>query len=261
MQAIKIWKFALLFPTSGAILRFQDCFRRKPSFLSRKILKLSINYLLYFYLLNYIKSYYIILYYIILNYIILYYIILYYIILYYIILYYIISYYIILYYIILYYIILYYIILYYIILYYIMLYYIILYYIMLYYTPIGSSMLDITCFMMAHDNSNNNLLNNTISINNNTNSSLAHNLTKANSTIRRVPPYATAEPVEICFLIFLMVVILFGNSMVCCAFSTVERKLRTVTNYFVINLAVSDILVGTFSMVLWLCLRTGLFLS
>ena len=70
-------------------------------------------------------------------------------------------------------------------------------------------------------------------------------------------PYSSAGPVEIVFLAFLMAAIITGNSLVCMAFSSVDRKLRTVTNYFVINLAVSDILVGTFSLSFWLCMRTG----
>ena len=111
--------------------------------------------------------------------------------------------------------------------------------------------------MMSRDCKSINIINSTISSINNTNLSRALNLTVANSTNNTNSVYTVADPVEICFLIILMVVILFGNSVVCCAFSTVERTLKTVTNYFVINLAVSDILVGTFSVSLWLSLRTG----
>ena len=111
--------------------------------------------------------------------------------------------------------------------------------------------------MMSRDCKSISIINSTISSINNTNLSRALNLTVANSTNNTNSVYTVADPVEICFLIILMVVILFGNSVVCCAFSTVERTLKTVTNYFVINLAVSDILVGTFSVSLWLSLRTG----
>ncbi|XP_065071997.1 D(2) dopamine receptor A-like isoform X2 [Rhopilema esculentum] len=86
-----------------------------------------------------------------------------------------------------------------------------------------------------------------------------YNLTVLNETMRSSFPqsYTKAGAIEITFLVFLMIVIIFGNSMVCLAFSSVDRQLRTVTNYFVINLALSDILVGTFSMSFWLCIRTG----
>ena len=90
-------------------------------------------------------------------------------------------------------------------------------------------------------------------------SSSIYNLTVLNETMRSSfsQSYTKAGAIEITFLVFLMIVIIFGNSMVCLAFSSVDRQLRTVTNYFVINLALSDILVGTFSMSFWLCIRTG----
>ena len=90
---------------------------------------------------------------------------------------------------------------------------------------------------------------------------LTGNISISNITMKPRQTYAKAGPVEIFFLVCLMIVIIFGNGLVYLAFSTVDRKLRTITNYFVINLAVSDILVGTFSMSFWLCLRTGKLIS
>eukprot|EP00794_Sanderia_malayensis_P005490 gene5490-6175_t len=90
-----------------------------------------------------------------------------------------------------------------------------------------------------------------------------YNLTNiTNSTTTKAPifngeRYDSAGAVEIVFLVFLMICIITGNSLVCFSFSIVDRKLRTVTNYFVINLALSDILVGTFSLPFWLCIRNG----
>lgn len=43
---------------------------------------------------------------------------------------------------------------------------------------------------------------------------------------------------------------IFGNGLVCLAFHKI-RTLRTVTNYFVVSLAVADLLVGFVSMPLW----------
>ena len=51
-------------------------------------------------------------------------------------------------------------------------------------------------------------------------------------------------------LIIIIVLTLLGNSLVIRAFVTF-RKLRNVTNYFVVSLAVTDILVAVFSMPVW----------
>nr|QBL02593.1 biogenic amine-like GPCR [Tripedalia cystophora] len=50
---------------------------------------------------------------------------------------------------------------------------------------------------------------------------------------------------------FLIVISLAGNILVCTAFFY-YRRLRTVTNYFVVSLAISDLMVGSLSMPLWL---------
>ena len=49
--------------------------------------------------------------------------------------------------------------------------------------------------------------------------------------------------------------IIGGNVLVICAFVTVGRKIRTITNYFVVSLAVSDILVGVFSVPFWMLVQ------
>ena len=58
-------------------------------------------------------------------------------------------------------------------------------------------------------------------------------------------------------VIFIIVLALIGNSLVIRAFF-VFRKLRNVTNHFVVSLAVTDILVAVFSMPVWVAfLVTG----
>ena len=48
---------------------------------------------------------------------------------------------------------------------------------------------------------------------------------------------------ECVILTFIILCILFGNSLVCIAFAT-DRKLQTTTNCFVVSLAFSDIVVA-----------------
>lgn len=52
------------------------------------------------------------------------------------------------------------------------------------------------------------------------------------------------------FLLLIMFATLFGNSLVILAFKR-NSKIRTVTNYFVVSLAVADILVALVSMPIW----------
>ncbi|XP_048585579.1 uncharacterized protein LOC5515075 isoform X3 [Nematostella vectensis] len=60
--------------------------------------------------------------------------------------------------------------------------------------------------------------------------------------------------VESIFLCVLMVVIIFGNTLVCLAFYR-NRKLRTTTNCFLCSLAAADIAVGVFSVPYWVYFR------
>lgn len=58
-------------------------------------------------------------------------------------------------------------------------------------------------------------------------------------------------------LIIIIILALLGNALVIRAFAAF-RKLRNLTNYFVISLAVTDILVAVFSMPVWVAyLLTG----
>ncbi|XP_066911282.1 octopamine receptor beta-2R-like [Clytia hemisphaerica] len=50
----------------------------------------------------------------------------------------------------------------------------------------------------------------------------------------------------------LVICIIGGNVLVISAFMTNGRKIQTITNYFVVSLAVSDILVGVFSVPFWM---------
>ena len=91
------------------------------------------------------------------------------------------------------------------------------------------------------------------------NSSLNINMVNTTSPGKLQPiRYAfTASYFELVVLCLLITAILIGNSFVCLAFKAVSRRLKTITNSFVISLAMSDILVGAFSLPLWLALRMG----
>ena len=52
------------------------------------------------------------------------------------------------------------------------------------------------------------------------------------------------------FLVTIIIMALFGNFLVVIAFGLFQ-KLRTMTNYFIVSLAVADILVATVSMPVW----------
>ena len=52
------------------------------------------------------------------------------------------------------------------------------------------------------------------------------------------------------FLLLIMIMTLFGNALVILAFKR-NTKIRTVTNYFVVSLAVADILIALVSMPIW----------
>ena len=94
---------------------------------------------------------------------------------------------------------------------------------------------------------------------------LGSNITiNANSTMlpftvqqtRQIPTSLSLVNVASLFtLASLICCIIGGNVLVICAFITVGRKIRTITNYFVVSLAVSDILVGVFSVPFWMLVQ------
>jgi len=61
---------------------------------------------------------------------------------------------------------------------------------------------------------------------------------------------------ESLFFALLSLVILAGNTLVCTAIYK-NRKLRTKTNYYLVSLAVADIMVGVFSVPYWIYHRLG----
>lgn len=66
--------------------------------------------------------------------------------------------------------------------------------------------------------------------------------------------YAVSETQLVITIVFLSATSLcaiFGNALVCAAFAT-NRVLRQLTNYYVVSLAISDILVGLFNIPLYM---------
>lgn len=89
----------------------------------------------------------------------------------------------------------------------------------------------------------------------------ANNMTPANNTSTEVQGFSLAlSSLSFTFLILILIMALFGNTLVIVAFVFYSR-LKTVTNYFVVSLAISDIWVAVFSMTIWAAfLLTGKYL-
>jgi len=69
----------------------------------------------------------------------------------------------------------------------------------------------------------------------------------------------TSEVVlEVFILAAIEMLILSGNALVMLAFFKGPRRMRTITNYFVVNLAISDLMVGCLSLPFWICFRLGI---
>ena len=65
--------------------------------------------------------------------------------------------------------------------------------------------------------------------------------------------------IEIVILGIVCVMILLGNALVILAFVKGPRSIRTHTNYFVVNLAVCDFMVGCLSVPFWMCVSLSKF--
>ena len=65
------------------------------------------------------------------------------------------------------------------------------------------------------------------------------------------------EILELFYLSQVDFLTLFGNLLVILAFMFGSRNIRTYTNYFVVNLAVSDLMVGCVSLPFWIVFRSG----
>ena len=80
-----------------------------------------------------------------------------------------------------------------------------------------------------------------------------------NTTSRRRGPKpfnpTAGNVTEIVVLAVLCVLILLGNSLVILAFIKGPRSIRTYTNYFVVNLAICDFMVGCLSVPFWMCVK------
>ncbi|XP_031551702.1 probable G-protein coupled receptor No18 isoform X2 [Actinia tenebrosa] len=76
------------------------------------------------------------------------------------------------------------------------------------------------------------------------------NSTPSSSTHRVEDFDFTFKLVSTFFLIIIIILTLIGNTFVICAFA-MFRKLRSVTNHFVVSLAFTDLLVAVFSMPVW----------
>jgi len=66
------------------------------------------------------------------------------------------------------------------------------------------------------------------------------------------------EIIELVFLVIICVLTLLGNCLVILAFMLGPRSIRNYTNYFVVNLAVCDLMVGCLSLPFWIVYRIGM---
>ncbi|XP_066927373.1 histamine H2 receptor-like [Clytia hemisphaerica] len=84
------------------------------------------------------------------------------------------------------------------------------------------------------------------------------NHSKNNTFQKRGPKPFDPTPgniTELVVLAVLCVLILLGNALVILAFIKGPRSIRTYTNYFVVNLAICDFMVGCLSVPYWMCVR------
>ena len=65
------------------------------------------------------------------------------------------------------------------------------------------------------------------------------------------------EIVEVVYLSQIAFLTIFGNCMVILAFVRGPRTIRSYTNYFVVSLATTDLMVGCFSLPFWIVFRAG----
>ncbi|XP_057307388.1 5-hydroxytryptamine receptor 2B-like [Hydractinia symbiolongicarpus] len=85
-----------------------------------------------------------------------------------------------------------------------------------------------------------------------TSGNVSANTNLVNGTHDAVKNFTIVDVLGLFMLGLLVICIIGGNVLVIGAFIIVGRKIRTVTNYFVVSLAVSDILVGLFSVPFWM---------
>ena len=92
-------------------------------------------------------------------------------------------------------------------------------------------------------------------------SSLNKGISTTNSTKEDPFDPSAGEVVELVILFFVCIMTLLGNSLVLLAFMKGPRSIRTHTNYFVVNLAVCDFLVGCLSLPFWICVKLSKYYS
>lgn len=108
--------------------------------------------------------------------------------------------------------------------------------------------------LSSYSSTNNSIFNTTSTTFNNTTSTIIPNTTSTTNTRAPFDP-TVGKVIELIILCFVCVMTLLGNSLVILAFIKGPRSIRTHTNYFVVNLAVCDFLVGCLSLPFWICVK------